>query len=97
MPWEHILTASETCASVEQLLLDKPFLVKRATPLPPATASARADRPGTFAQLAQAADRAVRTGDRRDVAEYLRLRRQGADAARPAGGRVERYVDGAGG
>jgi len=83
---EHL--DGETLArSVEQLLLDKPFLARRASPLPPATASARPERPGTFAQLAQAADRAARTGDRHDVAEYLRLRRQGASAARHAGGR----------
>jgi cell division septum initiation protein DivIVA len=65
---------------VEQLLLDKPFLVRPSAPLPPATAAPRAERPGSFAQLTQAAERAVQTGSRRDVAEYLRLRRQGAVA-----------------
>jgi len=64
-------------SAVEQLLLDKPFL--RAAPggsLPPKTASARSGSGTSAAQLAEAADRAIRTGDRRDVAEYLRLRRQ---------------------
>jgi hypothetical protein len=64
--------------AVEQLLLDKPFLsLPPVPPLPPATASARDGRPGA-GQLAQAADRAARSGSRREVAEYLRLRRQAA-------------------
>ncbi len=70
---------------VEQLLLDKPFLVRPAGALPPSSASPRPEKPGPFAQLAQAAERAVRTGSRRDVADYLRLRRQGAVAVRRAG------------
>jgi len=68
--------------SIEQLLLDKPFLRSETAPgaagLPPKTASAKGDRPATASQLAEAADRAIRSGDRRDVAEYLRLRRQSA-------------------
>ncbi|MGA2265411.1 MAG: hypothetical protein ABSH10_03160 [Phycisphaerae bacterium] len=71
--------------NVEQLLLDKPFLLRPAASLPPSTASPRSERLGPFAQLAQAAERAVRTGSRRDVAEYLRLRRQGAAATRRPG------------
>jgi hypothetical protein len=70
---------------VEQLVLDKPFLVRPAGSLPPATASPRSERPGSFAQLTQAAERAVQTGNRRDVAEYLRLRRQGAAAVQRPG------------
>ena len=70
---------------VEQLLLDKPFLLRPAASLPTATASPRSEKPGPFAQLAHAAERAVRTGSRRDVAEYLRLRRQGATATRRPG------------
>lgn len=62
---------------VEQLLLDKPFL--RATaqaPLPGKTASARVPQATARALMTDAAEEAARTGNRRDVAEYLRLRRQ---------------------
>jgi hypothetical protein len=63
--------------SVEQLLLDKPFLRGPSqAPLPSKTASARPAAPSASARLAQTAERAARSGDRRDVAEYLRLRRQ---------------------
>jgi hypothetical protein len=72
--------------NVEQLLLDKPFLLRPAGALPSSTASPRSEKTGPFAQLAQAAERAVRTGSRRDVAEYLRLRRQGT-VPRPRSGR----------
>ncbi len=62
---------------VEKLLLDKPFL--RSSPaatLPPRSASAKSAGAGLSAKLAQTAERAARSGDRRDVAEYLRLRRR---------------------
>jgi TolA-binding protein len=79
--------------SVEGLLLDKPFLRPSSPPLPPATASARMPAAAGVAQLAQAADRAARSGGRKDVANYLRLRRQAASsnqqhvrAKRPAAG-----------
>jgi hypothetical protein len=62
--------------SVEQLLLDKPFLRAPQAPLPGKTASPRGSGEGVSAKLARTAERAARTGDRRDVAEYLRLRRQ---------------------
>lgn len=66
---------------VEQLLLDKPFLRGTAdAALPPKTASARAPRATAAGQLASAAQRAARSGDRKDVAEYLRLRRQASVA-----------------
>ena len=68
---------------VEQLLLDKPYL--RGGPsgtLPPKTASARSAPAGGIAQLTRAADRALASGDRRDVAEYLRLRRQASKIAK---------------
>ena len=61
---------------VEGLLLDKPFLRASSPPLPPATASARMVPGAGAAQLAQAADRAAHSGGRKDVANYLRLRRQ---------------------
>jgi TolA-binding protein len=68
--------------SVEQLLLDKPFLrPSTESGLPPKTASARPPRVTTTSQLAQAAQRAAQSGNRKDVAEYLRLRRQAATAA----------------
>ncbi len=59
---------------VEQLLLDKPFLTASAD-LPAQTASARPSEHATAGDLARAARRAVSSGDRRDIAEYLRLRR----------------------
>lgn len=63
--------------TVEELLLDKPHLRETTdATLPPKTASARTPGVTTTGQLAQAAQRAVRSGDRKDVAEYLRLRRQ---------------------
>ncbi len=76
------IEAESLARRVEQLLLDKPYL--RGGPvatLPPKTASARSPLNG-LAQLTRAADRAVASGDRRDVAEYLRLRRQAARSAR---------------
>lgn len=63
--------------AVEQLLLDKPFLRSAAPQLPPTSAGERGGAP-LGAQLAQAADRAARQGDRRSIANYLRLRRQAA-------------------
>jgi len=68
--------------SVEQLLLDKPFLRGSAdAALPPKTASPRSPGATTASQLSQAAELAARSGDRRDVANYLRLKRQVALAA----------------
>jgi hypothetical protein len=57
---------------VEQLLLDKPYLRSGQVSLPPPTASGRAP---AAAAIIEAAQRAARSGDRRDVAHYLRLRR----------------------
>jgi hypothetical protein len=72
-------------ARIEQLLLDKPFLLGVGVgegggqrSLPPKTASGRQGRQGIPARLAQAAQQAVATGNRRDIAQYLRLRRQAA-------------------
>ncbi len=71
--------------AVEQIMLDKPFLRGAGAALPPATASLRSPQTSPAAQLASVAERAARTGDRRDVAEYLRLRRHASRAgARPA-------------
>ncbi|MFB3894142.1 MAG: hypothetical protein ACE15C_19230 [Phycisphaerae bacterium] len=66
-------------SAVEQLLLDKPFLIARGhAGLPPRTAAAREPAAGATVQLSQLAQRATSSGDRRTVAEYLRLRRQRA-------------------
>jgi TolA-binding protein len=63
--------------AVEDLLLDKPFLREvPAASLPAATATPAALAGAHLGQLADAAEQAIATGDRRDVAEYLRLRRQ---------------------
>jgi len=63
--------------AVEELLVDKPFLLGRSSAsLPGVSASVRPSDPGGFGALAEAAERAIESGDRRDVAEYLRLRRQ---------------------
>ncbi len=73
---------------IEQLLTDKPFLLGPATAtLPPATSSAKLSEGAGVARLAHAADRAVHSGDRRDVAEYLRMRRHSAQTAIGATGR----------
>ena len=62
---------------VEQLLLDKPFLRRASsTSLPPKTASVNPAAATTAGQLASAAERAAQSGDRKDIAEYLRLRRE---------------------
>ncbi|MBN1941811.1 MAG: hypothetical protein JW849_00795 [Phycisphaerae bacterium] len=68
------VTPEELAAAVEQLLLDKPFLRAQPAAMPPATRTGR-DGPSATARLADAAERAVASGNRRDVAEYLRLRR----------------------
>jgi len=68
------LESSEVEHAVQQLLVDKPFL--RGNAMPPKSASVRRGVQSLTARIANAADRAVASGDRRDVAEYLRLRRQ---------------------
>jgi hypothetical protein len=63
--------------AVTDLLNDKPALLAAPQPpMPPMTASGRDDELSTAAQLARVARRAAISGNRRDVAEYLRLRRQ---------------------
>ncbi len=66
--------------AVDDLLLDKPFLqgAPGGGTLPSSTAAARAENPEGASRLADAARRAATTGNRRDVAEYLRLRRSSA-------------------
>ena len=75
------LDAEKLSAGVEQLLLDKPFLsAAGAAALPPTSASARMPNASSAGQLAAAAQQAAQSGDRKDVAAYLRLRRQAATA-----------------
>lgn len=66
--------------AVQQLLLTKPFLHRPApAAMPSVTQSPReADEPS----LASAARRAATTGHRKDIADYLRLRRQLAQEPR---------------
>ena len=63
--------------AVEQLLADKPFLLGGSMGAG-RTASPRLKASGPTAKLARAAAQAARTGNRRDIAEYLRLRRRSA-------------------
>jgi len=61
--------------AVDALLLEKTFLLAPAPSWPDKTASARLPGAGAGARLSRAAHRAAQSGSRRDVAEYLRLRR----------------------
>jgi len=69
------LEPSQVEDAVGQLVVDKPFL-RGTAPLPPKSASARGSAGAVAARIAQAAQTAAKSGSRRDVAEYLRLRRQ---------------------
>lgn len=60
---------------VEHLLLDKPFLRPVSPSLPPATATQREESSSSAARLAEVARTAAQSGNRRDIAEYLRLKR----------------------
>ena len=65
--------------AVERLLQDKPFLQADATPsgtMPTITSSPRSGQLSEAGHLSQAAQRAAQSGNRRDITEYLRLRRQ---------------------
>ena len=71
--------AESLARNTEQLLLDKPFLRKgHGAALPPKTAGARLPGTSATAQLTEAAERAIGSGNRKDIVEYLRLRRQTA-------------------
>jgi hypothetical protein len=70
------LDARQLASQVEQLLIDKPFLRQAPKGLPGPTAVPRPPAAGSIGQLTHAAKQAILSGDRRDVAEYLRLRRQ---------------------
>jgi hypothetical protein len=74
------LTTETVASAVEQLMLDKPLLAAQPTTatMPPATSGPHDQRPAGTAQLSQAARQAATTGNRKDIAEYLRLRRQAA-------------------
>lgn len=73
--FDQEVDADELSHAVGQLLRDKPFLTAPPA-LPSKTASPRLQTAGLGARLAQAASRAASTGNSKDVAEYLRLRRQ---------------------
>lgn len=69
------LDAGQVQQAVDQVLQDKPILTTSSPALPGKTASHRLDGFGSEARLARSAAQAARSGNRRDVAEYLRLRR----------------------
>ncbi len=66
--------------SVEKLLLDKPLLagLPAGASMPPATSGPRDEPAAGTARLSRAARQAALSGNRKDIAEYLRLRRQAA-------------------
>jgi hypothetical protein len=73
-------TSGEQLAQqVQQLVLEKPYLLGPTIPagaqMPAMTSSSR-DNIGPATQLAAVAQRAASSGNRKDIAEYLRLRRQ---------------------
>jgi TolA-binding protein len=84
------LPKEDLSRAVEQLLLDKPFLRSRSATgdatMPAMTNSARGGQVSAPAHLATIAQRAAASGNRKDIAEYLRLRRQMSNpACRQAG------------
>jgi hypothetical protein len=78
MDFSQDLEDSRVASAIEGLVAEKPFLLGPPAALPGKTAGAKARRPGPAQQLARAAARAATSGSRRDVADYLRLRRAGA-------------------
>ena len=69
---------------VEQLLQSKPFLragdaVIPGRAMPSVTSSARGPQLSEATQIAAVAQRATASGNRKDMAEYLRLRRQASN------------------
>jgi hypothetical protein len=77
--FEEALTGEQIARAVETLLLDKPFLHAAPTAMPPVTSSPREPADSAAAQLARTARRAAASGNRKDIAEYLRLRRRAAN------------------
>ena len=72
----EVVTSEELNVAVEKLLLDKPFLrAKTNTNMPPATRTGHDESTSAAARMADLAQRAITSGSRRDVAEYLRQRR----------------------
>jgi hypothetical protein len=76
LPLSEEVEEGQLAQAVEQLVADKPFLLRAQAALPGATASPRVSGNGVT-RLAQVAGRARGSGSRRDLAQYLRLRRQG--------------------
>lgn len=78
---EQPLESDQLRQGIEELLSEKPFLLARADgQLPPATSSSRTPAASLTGEIASAAKRAAVSGNRRDVADYLRLRRRAASA-----------------
>jgi hypothetical protein len=69
------LDENAIASEVEQLLVDKPFLCRTPGALPPSSATARDDETNAGARLTDVARQAAASGNRRDIAEYLRLKR----------------------
>ncbi|MFP4434191.1 MAG: hypothetical protein ACOCWV_03105 [Planctomycetota bacterium] len=69
------LDEDSIAGAVEQLLVDKPFLCRSGGSLPPGTATARDEENTPAARLTDVARQAAASGNRRDIAEYLRLKR----------------------
>lgn len=78
MDFDEPLDTRDLADAVQQLLLDKPFLLRDDAPpaMPPMTRTPREPPSDGQAELAQAARTAAGSGNRRDIARYLRLRRQ---------------------
>ncbi len=70
------IDGEQLAQAVDALLQDKPFLAAPLAALPGKTASQRLPAPGASAGLARAASKAASTGNARDLAAYLHLRRQ---------------------
>lgn len=72
----------ELASEIEKLFADKPFLAKQAESaavnwsMPSVTSSAKQTENQSSAQLGDLAKRAATSGSRKDIGQYLRLRRQ---------------------
>lgn len=73
-------TKEQLQQTAQELLINKSYLLAPTGPavetMPAMTSNLRNANSGQSVQLAATAERAARSGNRRDIAEYLRLRRQ---------------------
>jgi hypothetical protein len=74
------LDGPELQQAVERLLLDKPYLLPGGNSGGTGKTASRRIGTSLTGQIAKAAARAVQSGHRRDVIDYLRLRRQAGNA-----------------